>query len=78
MMTTCPGCSQPLEPLAQIRTYHAQCDPQGRVERLERVLASWREKYELEEDGRRFVSIPLSVFDSALAYQPAQMKGMEG
>lgn len=38
-MTTCPGCSRPIEPLAQIRTYHTSCDPQGRVEMLEKVLA---------------------------------------
>jgi hypothetical protein len=37
-MTTCPGCSQPLEPLAQIRTYHTSCDPQGRVGMLERAI----------------------------------------
>lgn len=38
-MTTCPGCSRPIEPLAAIRTYHAGCDPYARIERLEKALA---------------------------------------
>jgi hypothetical protein len=30
------------------------------------TLARWREMYELEEDGRRFVSVPIAVFDALL------------
>lgn len=33
---------------------------------LRATLASWREKYELEEDGSRFVSVPMAVFDAVL------------
>lgn len=36
---TCHGCNSALEPLAQIRTYHTQCDPRGKVDHLRRQIA---------------------------------------
>ena len=86
-MTICHGCNQPLEPLAQIRTYHTQCDPQGRVEMLERAMENTL-KLSLEaqmslKDGLPHTPqmILVEIFSAAraaLAYQPAQMQGREG
>lgn len=92
-MTVCPGCAQPLEPLAQIRSYHTQCDPQGRVEMLERVLRPFVElansifahdtvlhmRPRNDDDG---IELMLSVREvraacAALDYKPAQIKGRE-
>ena len=79
-MTTCPGCNLPLEPIAQIRTYHTQCDPQGRVDMLERVLRLARDYVETclddlsGEPSEDEVADDLMQIDTALAYRPAQMK----
>jgi hypothetical protein len=74
-MTHCPGCNKPLrrkEPLDEIRTYHISCDPQGRVEVLEKALREtlkWATRM-----GYRDLEDRLS---KALAYRPAQTKGRE-
>lgn len=75
-MTTCPGCSQPLEPLAQVRTYHTQCDPQGRVEMLERELRNVLEWARVEGIALRAQEI--ASIKRVLEYRPAQMKRREG
>ena len=84
-MTTCSGCRQPLEPLAQIRTYHTSCDPQGRVEMLLEHLAGL---LSILEDTLPHIR-KTSCFDvgdieavmeaswAALEYKPAQMKERE-
>ena len=41
-----------------------------RLASLEAALIRWREKYELEEDGRKFVSVPVEVFDYVLPEAP--------
>jgi hypothetical protein len=43
---TCHGCNSPIEPIAAIRTYHSGCDPQMRVEMLERALAELAAHFE--------------------------------
>lgn len=45
-MSKCAGCGEKLERIAQIRVYHSGCDPQGRVEMLERVLAELASDFE--------------------------------
>jgi hypothetical protein len=92
-MTTCHGCNRPLESLAAIRIYHSGCDPQGRVEMLERRLAgligaamTYRVHHSLphgspreDKDGAdRHLSEALNKAGAALEYRPAQMKGREG
>ena len=81
-MTACPYCNQPLEPIAAVRTYHGQCDPQGRVEMLERALECLADAVESlstwdGETPSRLV-VPVERARAALAYKPAQMKGREG
>lgn len=86
-MSICHGCNSPLEPLAQIRTYHSGCDPQGRVEFLEsaitKILELAREgKSDLGMDlpgaaGQRLAEIA-DAASAALEYRPAQMKGSDG
>ena len=78
-MSICHGCNQPLEPLAQIRTYHTQCDPQGRVEMLERALqsiagglsAQFMQAWEGKELEAAVVVLQTEAHD-ALAYKPAK------
>jgi hypothetical protein len=81
-MTTCHGCNSPIEPLAAIRTYHSGCDPQMRVEMLERALKEIAGLYEATEVTPANLNKALfrasSLADMALAYRPAQMKGREG
>lgn len=36
------------------------------LEHIRELLLSWREKYELEDDGRRFVSVPIEIFEAVL------------
>jgi hypothetical protein len=85
-MTTCHGCNSPIEPIAAIRTYHSGCDPQGRVEMLERelqqALRQWKMHAEMSEE--RDLSTEASTeadmyraARAALEYRPAQMKGRE-
>ncbi len=85
-MSKCAGCGEKLELIAQIRTYHSGCDPQGRVEMLERALAECAAPYVIGgRNGRldykalkqEFVR-RLSVASAALEYRPAQMKGRDG
>lgn len=54
-MSKCHGCGEKLEPIAQVRTYHTQCDPWSRMERLERALRSLRRRH------------PLAISDAELA-----------
>lgn len=85
-MTVCHGCNQPLEPLAQIRTYHRQCDPQMRVEMLERALEKCMQR-SLEAQMALTDGLPLkpktilieivAIARAAIDYKPAQMKGRE-
>ena len=85
-MKTCHGCNHPLEPLAAVRTYHAGCDPRGRVEMLERTitafLADWDNPSRLELSGHHVMGTvmieALNGLRAALAYKPAQMKEREG
>lgn len=42
-MTTCPACSRPV---AEGQTYHIQCDPYARIERLEKALRQFVEAHE--------------------------------
>jgi hypothetical protein len=80
-MTTCHGCNRPLEPLAAIRTYHSGCDPQGRVEMLERALGELVAAIDQQEDGLDpSVRLVQAMRDAKawLEYRPAQMKGREG
>ena len=84
-MKTCHGCNHPLEPLAAVRTYHAGCDPRGRAEMLEGVLATLIAAYDADQDSRydefaTHAALRKAADDAraALAYQPAQMKGREG
>lgn len=65
-MSKCSGCGEPLEMIAQIRVYHGQCDPRGRVEMLERELRTtlkWATKMGYRELEARL--------RAALAYKPA-------
>ena len=80
-MTICHGCNQPLEPLAQIRTYHRQCDPQMRVEMLERALRAAvhaLRSYQYGNSAPALAEQTAAFSETALAYKPAQMKGREG
>ena len=84
-MKTCHGCNHPLEALAAVRTYHAGCDPRGRAEMLERVLATLIAAYDADQDSRydefaTYSALRKAADDAraALAYQPAQTKGREG
>lgn len=49
-MNKCHGCHQDLEPLAAIRTYHAGCDPYGRIERLEAALKFYADRENWKAD----------------------------
>ena len=76
----CPGCNLPLEPIAQIRTYHSGCDPQGRVEMLERALQVIRDYLDPTSAsgiGVDRIKTVDEIARRALAYRPAQMKGRE-
>jgi hypothetical protein len=81
--TTCHGCHQPLEPLAQIRTYHSGCDPRGRVDSLAEHLAALISILDTVltpgtcidlGDAKRTVGFARA----ALEFRPVQMKGREG
>lgn len=78
-MTKCAGCREPLEHIAAIRVYHGQCDPQGRVEMLERALRDLVSMFDNHpylpcEDGE----LPaLDRARTAVDYKPAQLKGRE-
>ena len=73
-MTTCAGCKQPLEHIAQIRVYHTQCDPQGRVEYLEEAIRAFVTLWDMD---KRVMGDLVRQLREALAYRPAQMKGRE-
>jgi hypothetical protein len=86
-MTTCHGCNSPIEPIAAIRTYHSGCDPQGRVEMLERrlttIMSRGLEAQIAFGDGmprtpEMILREIVSIARAALEYRPAQMKGKEG
>ena len=78
----CHGCNQPIEPLAAIRVYHAGCDPQGRVEMLEKVLRGISQTYvetrPTPESLNRALYRVSETARAALDYRPAQMKAKEG
>lgn len=78
-MSICHGCNEPIERAAQIRTYHAQCDPQGRVEMLERALhrICAMEPSAARSDAWTMWEAVHAVAAAALAYKPAQLKGKE-
>jgi hypothetical protein len=71
-MNTCHGCHQPLEPLAQVRTYHSGCDPQGRVEMLERLLGECLSDYSHPRFTDRYGMA--DRIRAALEYRPVQMR----
>jgi len=87
MNPTCHGCHQSLEPATQVRTYHSQCDPQGRVEMLERALSTILplaehfpcgiEGSEGAREMQRLCAKIAAEARAALVYRPAQMKGRE-
>ncbi len=85
-MTTCHGCTSPIEPLAAIRTYHSGCDPKGRVEMLEKALRTIAEKSDhadryFRDQGEMLIADhcrgAAETARAALEYRPAQMKGRE-
>lgn len=86
-MTTCPACTRPIEPIAQIRTYHSGCDPQGRVEMLEKALRRCNEAATEagndkrhtpgERAGARMIGAIIRKEMADLEFRPAQMKGRE-
>ena len=82
MAETCHGCHQPLEPLAQVRTYHSGCDPQGRAEMLEKALLDVAARAAFEQaqpSGMHMTAFSLieKAASAALDYQPAHMKRRE-
>lgn len=77
-ITTCHGCHQPLEPLAATRVYHGGCDPQGRVEMLERALGTLLDALGRVPDVGTLAGVEVKSARAALAYRPAQMKRREG
>ena len=75
------GAEAEREACARI-AYHSQCDPQGRVEMLERALRRIAgQDYEPITNPAGEESWTLAAAEiarAALAYKPAQMKGREG
>ncbi len=75
MPAKCHGCNDPLESgIFEVRIYHGQCDPQGRVESLERALkelvAAWDDYAHEERFGHG-----ITAARAALAYKPVQLGG---
>ena len=74
-MTVCHGCNKPLDAgLFEVRTYHTQCDPQGRVTMLERAIQAFLAHW---DSDRRVIDDPVSELRAALAGRPVQMKPAE-